>query len=339
MSAKIIYLNWDENNTAQIFLTNVANNQTQQLTDSETNVMEYAVSPTQSQIAFVTRQANGGDALWVMDWNGRKPSTPHHLLTCPEATCNRLVWHPDEQRLIYEKRPLDTPNLPILWWVDVQTGDTVTVFSDPDEISAGAAVSPDGTWLSYASAPTGSMQFVSLATGERFAITSNLGTPAVWHPDSQQALIRDIDQIVYHGDESEEHDEHGHDFSEAIHLFHTTISTQTGEVLEETGNVDDGNATYSPDGEWIAFGRKIVRTNTGRQLWLIRQDGSEAKALTEDLTIQHGPADWSENGRILLYQQANLAVPDPQPSIWTYDLETNQSSEIVASGWFPQWLR
>lgn len=337
--ARIIYLNWDENNTAQIFLTNLADNSTQQLTNSAADVMEYAVSPAQNQIAFVTREENGGETVLVMDWNGRISSTPRQLLTCPDAACNHLVWHPDEQRLIYEKRPFTTPNLPTLWWVDVQTGDTVTVLSDPTEISSGAAVSPDGIWLSYVSLPSESMQFVNFASGERFGIPSNMGTPAVWHPDSQQAIIRDLDLTVYHGDEGEGHSEHEHDFSESVHLFSTTLTTQTRQLLDETGNVDDSNAAYSPDGEWITFGRKVARTNTGRQLWLMRQDGSEAKALTDDLMLQHGPPSWSENGRFLLHQQANLTDPNPQPAIWQYDLETSEMSQLLPSGWFPNWLR
>ena len=150
------------------------------------------------------------------------------------------------------------------------------MLTNPDEISSGTAVSPDGQWLSYVSLPTESIQFVNFDSGERFSVLSTIDTPAVWHPNSQKVIIRDLNIVTYHTDEGDDHTEHGHDFSESIHLFTTDMQTQTRQILDETGNVDDGNAAWSPDGERIAFGRKISRTNTGRQLWIMHGDGSEA---------------------------------------------------------------
>lgn len=331
---QIIYLDYDPNQIAQIFTQHIGGD-AKQLTNSETDILEYTLSIDGSQIAFVVKEGNGGNSIWVLDRDGQ---SPEKVRNCPTSICNHLAWHPDGQRLLYEKRPFSAQTRPTIWWVDVTTGETTTVLSDPNEISSSAVVSPDGQWLSYFSLPTESIQFVHLATGKRFSVPSTIDSQTVWHPDRQEAIIRDINVVTYHTDEGDDHTTHDHDFSESLHLFKTDVQTQSRHLLDETGNADDGNAAWSPDGEWVAFGRKISRTNTGRQLWLMRGDGSEAHALTDDLQIQHGPSHWSENGRYLLYQKANLADADPQPTIWRYDLETNQAEQLTNSGWFPNWL-
>ena len=331
----IIYLDYDENSVAQIYTLTIGAESPNQLTTSATDVMEYTLSADGKQIAYVVKEGNGGNSIWVMNTNGSKVEK---VRNCPTSTCNRLEWHPDGQRLLYEKRPFSAQTRPTIWWVDVNNGETVTVLSNPNEVSGGTAVSPDGKWLSYVSPPNETIEFVHFATGERFSVPSVLGTPAVWHPDSQQAITRDLNLITYHTAEGTDHTEHEHDFAESVHLFNSSIEYQERQILDETGNVDDGNATWSPDGEQIAFGRKIARTNTGRQLWIMQADGSEAQALTDNLQIQHGPPQWSENGRLLLFQKANLSDPEPQPSIWQYDLANKQMEQLTTSGWFPQWL-
>ncbi len=335
---KIIYLDYDENGIAQLYLFQLGSDTPRQLTTHKTDVIEYAISADGAQIAFAAREINGANSLWVLDWNGRKASTPQQIRNCPTATCTQLEWHPDGQRLLYEKRAFATPNLPTIWWIDVNSDETTTILTDPNEISSGTAVSPDGKWLSYVSQPTESIQFVNLDSNERYAVPSNLGSPAVWHPDSQQSIIRANNVTIYHSASEESHSGDEHDFAEAVHLFSNTIQSTKRTLLNNTGNVDDGNAAWSPDGEWIAFGRKVYRTNTGRQLWIMRADGSDPQPLTDELRIHYGPPKWSIDGRILLFQKTDLSQPDPRPSIWQLDLESKQMEQITPSGWLPNWL-
>ena len=332
---RIIFLDYDADQAAQIYTLTLGDEKADQLTTSQSDILEYTLSKDGRQIAYVVKEGNGSNSIWVMDTNG---NSPEKIRNCPTASCNRLEWHPDGERLIYEKRPFSAQTRPTIWWVDVNTGETASVLTNPDEVSSGTAVSPDGQWLSYVSLPTESIQFVNFTTGARFSVPTTIDSPAVWHPNSQEAIFRDLNIVTYHTDEGTDHTEHEHDFSESIHLFTTTVQYQDRQILDETGNVDDSNAAWSPDGNQIAFGRKISRTNTGRQLWLTDRNSNESQALTDNWQIQHGPPHWSANGRYLLHQQANLTDDNPKPAIWRFDLETNQMEQLTTSGWFPQWL-
>jgi TolB protein len=334
----IMFLNWDDADRIQLFFTGVRSSDSVQLTQSPTDILEFAISPQGNIIAFVTRQENGGTTLYLLDWNGRIATNQRQILACPETTCNRLVWAPDGRRLIYERRPLATPNVPVLWWLDTQTGETVTVLEDAGEASASASLSPDGQWLAYASPRNERLVVYHFGDGRHFELPNTLGSTAVWHPDSTRFLINDQDLVILHGDEGEDHEQHTHEYQEAIHLFAVDVSTQERTTLNQAGNVDNGNAAWSPDGAWIAFGRKLIRTPTGRQLWLMRPDGSEARPLTDNLVIHHGPPHWSPDGRYLLFQQVNTSETDRRPTIWLMNIHSGERLQIVPSGTLPAWL-
>jgi TolB protein len=323
--------------TWQLFVTNAPVGDTvTQLTEETSDVLEFAVSPSGEVIAIVVARTDGGTDLKLLDWNGRTANHSRTLLECPAQNCGRLAWHPDGRRLIYERRQGNTPTL---WWLDAQTGETITVLADGTAVSQAAAISADGTWLSYADLANGEMVLYEFGGGAQQRLTNGLGSTAVWHPSQPQFLFSDYDLLVYHGDENEtDHQEHAHDFAETIHLYLGDSSGDWKPLLSETGNVDDANPAWSPDGKWIAFGRKPIGTTAGRQLWLMRADGGEARALTEELNVNHGPPVWSEDGRYLLFQRFDTTTPDTPPGIWLLEVSTGEMTAVTENGILPAWL-
>lgn len=128
----------------------------------------------------------------------------------------------------------------------------------------------------------------------------------------------------------------------------TVTNTTTSSVIPATpvdlsgdGAVDDGVPSWSPDGTWIAFTRRIKEgagAEQSGQLWLMRPDGSEAKPLTAEPDTFFGAPSWSPDGRYLLFQRIAQGRPNAEPGLYLLDLPTGVLKPLVARGARAAWL-
>lgn len=339
--AHFLYLDWDEAENLQLFLTDVNGEGITRLTTTG-HVVEFSVAPGGRRIAYVAQQADNSTEIWLVTLNGRlQPSSPTLLLACPQAGCRAPVWHPDGRRLIYERREILPGDgrfgPPALWWLDTVSQETITVLADAAAPAMAAAISPDGQWLSYASPQDEGIHVYNLETGRRFFINSQVGAAASWNPSSENMIVSDVQLLTFHGDEGDDHLQHSHDYALSSSLFLADVYSQARRPLTTDPSVDDGTPAWSPDGQWVLFGRKPARTNTGRQLVLVRPDGSGLRTLTDDLTIHHGVPSWSADGRYILFQRVNVFDLSARPEIWLLSLEDGQMRRLT-TGIQPAWL-
>lgn len=342
----IVYVGEDASGKPQLFRSASKGDRwtAMQITDiPDATLLEFAVAPNGLPIALVVETAEGG-GIWLLPEVGDEIRP---LLACPQAECLSPVWSPDGRRLIYERRELDqgedVAGWPHLWWLDSDTGETLPVLANDYAPAYAARFSPDGQWLSYVAPAEQGIEVYHLTDGRRFLLPSQVGTAAAWSNDGRWMLLSDLELITYHGSDDSDHLTHSHNYQEATQLYVVNVSAGTfdGERtrLSPQAAVDDGLPSWSPDGEWIAFGRKTPRTQSGRQLWLMRPDGSDARALTEnDPTIQHGPPHWSPDGRYLLFQRYHFLELGASPGVWILDLNSGEMQQVAANGYLPNWL-
>ena len=338
-SARVVFLQADEDNILQLQVFTLQDLQPRPLTTAPADLQSFAVGPQNAQIAYTFDNLSGDTEIWLLDWQRERDGNQRLIHHCPDARCSGLVWHPDGRRLIFEQRATEAPLRPQLFWLDSVTGVTRTVSADDTGFSKAASISADGNWLTFASLPEGQMVLYHLEQQTLTSLPMQLPAAAVWHPPNDQFLFSELDLLVYHGDDNAEHATHSHDFDESIRIFATSPEVATPVPLSLAGNVDDGNAAWSPDGEWIAFGRRVVRTNTGRQLWLISADGGEERPLTAETLIHHGPPHWSADGRFLLFQRFDTSQPQIPPSIWLLEIATGELRLLQEEGYLPAWLQ
>ena len=325
--SRILYLGLDASEQNQIYVSEIpAGGQgtlPTQLTEAPF-VVDFSVAPDGSAIVYTILRDDGGSDLWIMAADG---SNQRKLLACVEAACSNTSWSPDGRRIIYEWRNIPTPGAPPgaprLWWLDADTGETVPVFQDSQLLGLGARLSADGRWLSFVSPIDQGIQVYNLEDGSALLISNQMGSPAVWNPQDNALLMSNISL-------SEE--------QWAVYLEKVDVESEERTPLSQQGDVDDSSPAWSPDGEWIAFGRKQPRTPMGRQLWLMRADGSDPHALTNDADVHYGPFAWSPDGRYILLQRYDLAEPYARAAIGLLEVGTGIMREVAAPGTQPAWL-
>ena len=333
----LYYLAPDNNGISQIFSAQFDverdSVQTEVVTEALTDVVFFAVSPKE-MLAYTVQESETDTAVYLADANGKNPL---HLLTCPQAVCDQLVWHPDGRRLVYERRELTAMGSPHLWWLDTQTGETVTLLANEKEVGSGAQFSADGEWVSYVAPQTEGMEVFNFADGRRINFFSNTGRAPVWSPVANHLIISDYDLLVLHGNDDENHEGHSHDTVQTVHLFLTEVDPPSQTELGDDLPSDDASPAWSPDGEWLVVGRKVPRTAMGRQLWLMRPDGSEARELTDEPEIHHGVPSWSGDGRFILFQRFPVLEDGGMAAIWLLEVATGEQMEVVGNGRLPVW--
>ena len=326
-----------DNDAAQLFLLS-GDDPPRQLTGNDDpaapEVIDYAPSPDGERIVYAT-QAGTDTALRLVQTDGGGDAL---LLACPGVVCAAPVWAPDGRRLLFERRQLaDTiPGPPRLTWLDPATGAMAPLIEGNDTTAQGARFSPTGEWLSYVSVADEGLVLYRLADGAQQLLISRAGSPAAWSPDGAAVVYRDVVPAAHQTDDAE-----GAPPLETASVFlYRTLLAEAGsrQRLSPEAAVADGAAAYSPDGQWIAFGRAPAETDAARQLWLMRPDGGEARALTNEPTITHGPPHWSPDGRALLFQRFALANPTTTPAVWRLDVASGEATLVVANGYLPVWL-
>lgn len=322
---RVLYLSWDENDHGQLYLTTpFSNTPAQQLTHEPIGVSDYTLSPDGQHIVYTSQQQDGTLNLKTITRHGTNERT---LVSCPTAACSAATWSPTSQRLIYERRnipePGAAPGTPRLWWVDFVSGRTIPVFEDTQWLGLSAQFSPDGTKLSYIAPQTQEVHIYNLETGQTLIIPSQTGEMASWHPNSQHILVT---EIQFQGEQF------------AIHIY--TVDAQTGQLLNlsNTLAVNDGSPVFDPAGQWIIFGRKLTRAPMGKQLWLMRPDGTETTQLTTNPEIHYGLPNWSHDSQTILIQQYEINQPGARPAIWLLDLTDQTLHQIAPTGLQPTWL-
>jgi TolB protein len=340
----LLFLGWDAAGQTQLFAWRAG--EVSALTAEPQGINDYALSPDAKLVAYSVIATDGSSELKLVGADAgsalvrREPART--LLQCPEAECVRPVWAPDGRLLLYERSQLaedGSVSATSLWWLDSLSGETVPLVEGEDARGSAARFSPDGQWVSYFSPESETTQVFNLEDGSRLHFANELGGPVAWNPNSGALILSNLNMVIVHGSEGQDHQAHSHDFLTAEHLFLTDIVTGEQEELAPDLNTEDNAAGWSPNGEWIAFGRRNARTAAGRQIWLMRADGSEARSLTADVNLTYGPPRWSADGRVLAVQQFDLSLPDSRPSIWVFDVARGTARQLLDAGMEPTWLQ
>ena len=314
--AKVIYTAIDQKKASQLFSFSFSGENPVQYTQEEAGVSGFSISPDGQTILYATMQTDGGTAIWAINRDG---SNQHVILDCPTAHCAGPVWSPGGQKIIYERSEYNQS----LWWLDMKSGETKSVFSDPSFPGYGPAFSRDGRWLSYISPTKNAIEGFSLVDGQNFSIHNLSGIPAQWSPVDDTLLYWDLVSST----------------PQTI-LSMKRYNPATGKMIDLSGTAgtQDYPAAWSPDGQWIAVVRDTLNadlSSTSSQIWLVKPDGSQAHVIVNDDDMSYTHIGWTPDGQKLVYSR--LINNDVwSENIWLADVDTGQETQLISSGSMPE---
>ncbi len=317
------------------------------LTAETYGVADFTVHPDGSVIVYAARRADGGADLRAVPAGG---GAAQPVLACPEAACVSPVFSPDGLQLAYERQtPLATaggdagygdPRLHVL---TLATGADRTV-GEAANPARWPRWAPDGR-LSYYDALRQAVVVTDLATGAVTYIPSTSGEPGAFLADGQTYIFAEItylDNAITLGETLAVTDNVDVEVAGFYsHLRRVTVATNVVTDLSGPGVVEDAAPVYSVAGDWLAFGRRPLAGldwQPGRQLWLMRPDGTDPHPLTSAPDYHHSAFRWSPDGRRLAYMRYNVIDPNQPAEIWLINSDGTAARQLTTGGYLPEWL-
>ncbi|HVP21167.1 MAG TPA: hypothetical protein VMS73_04835 [Anaerolineaceae bacterium] len=320
--AKILFTAPDKASFSQLFEASVSGENPVQFTSETTGILGYTVSPDQQTILYTSLKNDGESSIWTIRRDG---TGLRMVLNCPTAQCGGPVWSPDGQKLIYERHDYNQKTnqaLFTLWWLDLQSGNTSSVFRDQSFPGFAPGFSADGHWLSYISPANNTIQIFSLTGEQSHSIQYWSGIPEQWSPVDDSFLYWDVDSQTQQSEP---------------HLKRYDVST--GKVFDLSGapGQQDYPAAWSPDGQWIAVVRNNASSNNSAytdQVWLLRPDGTQAHVFLNQDGVTYSHIGWTPDGKWLLYSQSTNKDYSKE-DIWLANIQTGQQRQVISGGSLP----
>ncbi len=315
-----------------------------QVTGEARGIYDYDISPDGTRFVYAARRADGGADLRSINTDG---SGAADLALCPNQACVSPAFSPDGQRLAYERHALVAGLAGDLTFGPAQV--VVRNLADGSEQVLGDEDArfprwgPDGR-LAYLDTGRAAIVVQDLGTGSVTYVPNSSGEMGTWAPDGQSLVFS---ELYFPPEATPAPGATGEPEGSAQiynYLVKVTIATNAAQTLSGDKLVDDASPVYSPSGAWLAFGRKSIfagQWTPGRQLWLMRADGSEARALTHDPLYNHSAFRWGPDGTVLVYMRFNVADPSAPAEIWLAEVNLQAASADVrrlAEGYLPEWL-
>jgi len=345
---RIAYL-WPADGPSDIYARTPDGGEPTRLTTTPVGVLDFRLSPEGTQVIYAAAREDGGSDLRLLDLATQQDRL---LYSAPVGSlCRAPAISPDGKWLAFERYDLESTSNerylpgPGRVWVTPMDAASQAVPVGPDDHGASApGWTPQG-WLVYQDRSLGAIAVVDMGAAPDLqpfnAIPNELGDPGTWSIDGRDVVFSEVgfvpETVSVPGSSAEE---------QTIFYSHLIrVEASTGNAMDLSNRsgslVEDASPVYSPDGNWLAFGRKYMdsdRWTLGRQLWLMRANGSEAHALTAVGDYNHSALGWSPDSTTLVYMRFNQAVITEPAEIWLIGADGEGAHPLVTGGYSPRWI-
>jgi len=340
---RLIYL-WPADGPAQVYARTLTQTDAVALTAAPGGVVDFSIGARGTRLVYVAGSADESTELRELDL---VRGEDRRLFDCPgRERCLSPELSPDGSRLAFVREAPQaegTGQMAGRVWMLEAGGETPVPVSPEGDIAFTPFWSPQG-WLAFVDVSRGAILVVDVAQGEPFSpmvtLPSSLGDRGVWSLDGSQLIFPDL-LLAASGPAQDEEAESLAGMQ--THLFRWDVSSGTLTDLTAVGGwrAEDGSPTYTPDGDWVIFNRRLLSQGdwtSGKQLWRMRPDGSQSEQLTDEAFINYGAPAVGPSGDLAAYLRFNLEAPLEPAQIWSFDIGTRGASFVVEGGYLPAWI-
>lgn len=300
-------------------------------------VLDFSVSKNGIMIYFSAGNSGGGASLYKIDRAESDRSTgssyqAQEILNCASAQCRNPVASYDNQYLAYEyivPNPGGGSGPAQIWLLNLATEKTSALGQENDE-TVQPSWSSKGI-LAFYDVTKASYEFLNIDTEERMLQANQTGQPGDWSPGGEYYLAPEISYY-----RAPDNTERG-----TSHLMRYDAANSQAQDMSNSPDVEDAEAAYSPDGGSIAFARKFLdaaRWTLGRQLWIMKSDGTDAHAITDEADYNHYDLAWSRDALRLAYVRFDESKPFNPPELWIINADGSNALQLVIGGYSPIWI-
>lgn len=310
----------------------------EQLTFIENGIFDFDTSPDGNYIAYsVQDMTTGNRELYLLDLRTERVEQITNCLM-EDSDCSTPAYSPTGDFIAYTRRSFNSQlglglGAPRIWVVDLRNDPPTTspLFEESQILGHSPVWSEDGGRIAfYDDNAQGIMVYNLNATDDTPLnfVPTRMGVVGSLSPDGGEMIYADM--LISEG---------------GMARGYLQIADLENNNIISVTNPGDGNsyqmAAWSPDGNYVVFGRETGR-NT--QIDLLDVRDFSITPLIEDERYNHSFFRWSPDGNLLLmqrfqrYDSSGQPLTDSTTEIWTYNLETRELTRIAENAFFPRWL-
>lgn len=313
---------WPADAASDLYALNTDSGESQLLISHPNNILDYEVNPDGMEVYFSAKSPEGDNVIYRFD---RLTGIRSVLINCGADTCLSLSISPEGDNLLYEQIPAEQDDYPGIVLYSLEDGE-FTAVGDPDHELENPLWSPT-PWYSYYDRTTENYVLVDSSSEETTTLPNQTGGVGSWNPVGPAFLTTEIFNLS--------------DTMAPRHLLKFSLPKETLVNLTGDNTLEDANPSVSPQGSFLAFGRKSLapaQWTPGRQIWIREEDVGTSYQLTAAGDFNHTAFSWHPAETRLAYVRYNQAKLSDPPEIWLIDRDGSDNYRLVINGFAPQWI-